>query len=84
MSGIIFGVEHVDPVSGERAFMADFDWDLGEATVIADHYEGRVVVAPRGPWQYVPQEAVEQAREATKQATMDSEIRNMLEGKENP
>lgn len=79
MSGIVFAVVTPDPLTGApAAIQADLDWNLGTAVVVADSVGGFVVAAPRGEWQRVPEGAVEHAREVSKQATMESELRRML------
>jgi hypothetical protein len=79
MSGYIFAVMTVDPVTGQPAsIQADLDWNIGTAAVVAESVGGTVVVAGRGPWQLVPAELVSEALEASKQQVMDAELRDML------
>lgn len=83
MSGIVFAVVTNDPVTGEPVeIQADIDWNLGTAAVIAHSVGGKVVAAPRGPWQIVPDEVVADALEASKQAVMDDELSKMLDAGE--
>lgn len=80
MSGILYGVVTIDPISGKPSgIQADVDMTLPDAAVIADSIGGLVVSAPRGPWAPVAQEDVAEALQAQKDEAVDVELRNMIE-----
>jgi hypothetical protein len=80
MSGTIYGVVTYDPVTGKPAAVhADIEWNLGMAANVAETLNGKVMQAERGPWSMTPEEDVEAALEATKQAAVEDELRRMLD-----
>lgn len=83
MSGIVFGVVTLDPITGEpNSMQADIDWNFPTAAVVADALGGRVFAAERGPWKPVdPAMVAEVARRANEQAkeeNIESELQNLL------
>lgn len=80
----VFAVLVTEPGTGRKSVNADIDWTIGDAAVVADSLGGVVCQAPLGTWTLADPEKVAEALAEVKDATMESELQNWIEGKENP
>lgn len=83
MSGIVFGVVTLDPITGEpNSMQADIDWNFPTAAVVAEALGGQVFAAERGPWMPVDPamvaEVARQENEKAKDDNTESELQNLL------